>query len=214
MDQVSKIIKFVEDSFTNSNYPPSELDSKQYRLEHTFRVANIGKQIANQENLNVDAMVVACLFHDISYIETFNSQDDWKNHGRRAAEIAKPLVEALDFDQKTKSDILYGIAIHVDGKSDFEGEDNVFALSVSDADNIDRFDAYRFYEMLKYNKFETLSYDEKVEFINKQTERFTKLLNEKFATVTATNLFHEKIKFSLDFLSKLCMQLENSKTIK
>ncbi|MDO9628969.1 MAG: HD domain-containing protein, partial [Acholeplasmataceae bacterium] len=149
-NSIPKVIKFIERSFDESSYPCSELDSKKYRLEHTFRVANIGKQIAINENFDVDALVTACLLHDISYTESFNSQEDWKNHGRRAAQISRPFLETLDFDQETKNNILLGIAIHVDGKSDFEGDINAFSLSVGDADNIDRFDVYRFYEMLKF----------------------------------------------------------------
>ena len=214
MNRVDLIAKFLEDSFDKSVYLSSELDSKKYRLEHSYRVANIGKQIAIEERLNVDALVIACLLHDISYTEAFKSQEDWINHGRKSAQISRSVVEKLDFDEETKNNILFGIAIHVDDKSDFEGEKNAFTLSVGDADNIDRFDAYRFYEMLKYNKFDSLSYDDQVKFVDEQILRFNKLLKNNFATPTVTRLFHEKIKFSLEFLSRLRLQLENSRDVK
>lgn len=214
MNRVDKVIEFLEYSFENSSYFSSELDSKKYRLEHTYRVANIGKQIAINEKLDVDALVIACLLHDISYIEPFDSKDDWINHGRKSAQIAKSVVETLSFDRETMDDILFGIAIHVDGKSDFEGKENAFALSVGDADNIDRFDVYRLYEMMKHNKFDSLAYDEQVQFVEKQIIRFTNLLSEKFATPTALKLFREKIDFNLEFLSRLRSQLECSKAVK
>ena len=43
----------------------------------------------------------------------------------------------------------YGIAIHIDDEADFEYERTPLAMSVGDADNIDRYDAYlRLYESL------------------------------------------------------------------
>lgn len=214
MNQVEKVIKFLEDYFDNNTYQSSEFDSKKYRLEHTYRVANIAKQIAINEKMNVDALVIACLLHDISYTEVFESEDDWINHGRKSAHISKNIVESLDFDEETKNNILFGIAIHVDGKADFKGEENAFALSVGDADNIDRFDVYRFYEMLKHSKYDSMSYNEQVKFVDEKIARFTNSLTKDFATPTATKLFHEKIKFSLEYLSRLKLQLSNSLTVK
>lgn len=213
MDQIEKVIKIIEDSYNSSDYFVGKIASKKYRIEHTFRVANIGKQIAINEGMNVEALVIACLLHDISYINDFDTEDDWLNHGRRAAQLSKDIVNSLDFDEETKNNILYGIAIHVDGKADFEGEENAFALSVGDADNIDRFDVYRFYELLKDSKYDELSYEEQVKFVSEKLERFNKYLEITFATPTATKLFHEKIQFALEYLLRLQSQLLNSKAI-
>ena len=35
-----------------------------YRLAHSYRVANIGKEIAKKEGLNVEDLMIACLLHD------------------------------------------------------------------------------------------------------------------------------------------------------
>lgn len=37
-----------------------------YRLAHSYRVANIGKEIAEKEGLNVEDLMIACLLHDVS----------------------------------------------------------------------------------------------------------------------------------------------------
>lgn len=213
MNNIDKTIEFLERCFDQSEYFKQEPDSKKYRLEHTYRVANIGMEIAVKERLNIEALVVGCLLHDISYIETFQAKEDWMNHGRKAAEIAKPFVDTLDFDEKTKNEILYGIAIHVDDLADFSGEKNAFTQSIGDADNIDRFDAFRFYEMLKYNQLELLSYKEQVKFIEEQIEKCNKLLQHNFATPTATALFHGRIQSNLEFLCRLQNQLNHSKSI-
>ena len=40
-----------------------------YRLAHSYRVTNIGKEIAKKEGLNVEDLMIACLLHDVSDFE-------------------------------------------------------------------------------------------------------------------------------------------------
>lgn len=155
-------------------------------------------------------MVVACLLHDVSYCEKFEGKDDWLNHGRRASQIVRPYIETLDFKKEEVDDILYGIAIHVDDKADFEGEKTPFALSVGDADNIDRFDTYRIYENLKNALFDELPYENQLQICTKKIENLQKYLSMEFATATSTNLLKDKLKFQLQFYNRLKHQLENS----
>ena len=51
---------------------------KDYRIEHTMRVANLGKRIAEAEGLDTEALAIACLLHDVSYCETMNGREDAK----------------------------------------------------------------------------------------------------------------------------------------
>ena len=97
-------------------------------------------------------MVIACLLHDVAYCEEFG-EDGWKEHGRRSAAIARPFLKELWLPEDRINEICYGIAIHVDEKADFPGENTPFAHSVGDADNIDRFDAYRIHETLMHDSF-------------------------------------------------------------
>lgn len=213
MNRIEQTLEYLNKKFNESTYFQTHLYEKKYRYEHTIRVANIGKVIAISEGFDVEAMVVACLLHDISYCEEFNSRDAWLSHGRRAVEIAKEFIKSLGFETQVEQDILYGIAIHVDDVSDFEGERTSFALSIGDADNIDRFDAYRIYETLKNDKFEDLSIDEQIESCSKRITSLDKYLNMTFANKTATEMLHEKMEFQKLFYQKLKMQLENSKQI-
>lgn len=213
MNKVEKTIQFLNKAFDDSEYLNKNLYDKKYRLEHTFRVANIGKTIALKEGFDVEAMIVACLLHDISYCDTFNSREDWLNHGRRAYQLSHEFVKSLHFDKQTENDILYGIAIHVDDEADFEGEKTPFALCIGDADNIDRFDTYRIYETLKNDNFDEMSLIDQETKCIQRIQNLEKLLEHKFATPTSTELFHEKVSFQLEFYHKLKRQLENSKSI-
>ena len=44
----------------------------QYRYDHTLRVADIGGEIARSEGLSEEALVMACLLHDVGYPECRN----------------------------------------------------------------------------------------------------------------------------------------------
>lgn len=116
---------FLKKSFDDSGFlnKKENLQDKQYRLEHSYRVANIGLEIAEKEGLDETAMVIACLLHDISYCETFG-EEGWIEHGRRAAKIARPFLADLGLPEEQINEICYGIAIHVDDKADFDGGEN------------------------------------------------------------------------------------------
>ena len=153
--------EFLRRKFDGSEYFSDKPYEKEYRYEHSVRVANIGKYIAEKEGLDAEAMVVACLLHDISYCGKFKDSEDYRNHGRYSAKIARPFLEELGFEPDVIEDICYGIAIHADDKADFDGKRTAFALTVGDADNIDRFDAYRIFENLKWIKDDEMSIDVK-----------------------------------------------------
>lgn len=143
---VAKTESFLKDTFAASTYLLSNPTDRDYRLEHSYRVANITKAIAEAEGFNVTHAVIAGLLHDIAYCEEMVTREDRMNHGRRGAVIARPFLESLGLPADAVNEICYGIAIHVDDEADFEWERTPFCETVGDADNIDRFDAYRIYE--------------------------------------------------------------------
>lgn len=214
MNRVQLTMGFLKEKFDSSDYFAKNPYNRKYRMEHTIRVANIGKKIAENENLDVDALVVACLLHDVSYCEVFpNGKDDVVNHGRFSARIARPFVEGLGFDDSLTNQILYGIAIHVDGKSDFSGEMTALVQSVSDADNIDRFGLYRLHENLQYRDFLNQPLDWQKNMCNEQISSLTKYERMKFATPTATKMWVDTVRDQLGFYQTLLGQLENSSQI-
>ena len=212
----SELVKRTEDflkkKFDDSDYFTDHPDEKAYRLEHSYRVANIGKMIAAKEGFDETEMVIACLLHDVSYCEDFDDEG-WKDHGRNAAKIARPFLKELGLSEDRINDICYGIAIHVDDEADFEGEKTPFALTVGDADNIDRYDAYRIYETLDRDRFIDKSLEEKTELVETRLPKLRKAVDFPMGTRTAEKIWAERIGFYCDFYEKLEKQLKSSVSI-
>ena len=211
---IEKTEAFLKNSFAANPYFQKNPDECAYRLEHSYRVANLAKKIAEAEGFDVTYAVIAGLLHDIAYCEEWkNSEEDWKNHGRRGAAIARPFLETLGLSSDAVNEICFGIAIHVDDRADFEWKRTPFCETVGDADNLDRFDAYRIYETLQRGRFSELSLDEKREKVNSVIERLTRLREMKLGTRTAQELWYERLDYYISFYKKLEEQMNNSAEI-
>ncbi len=210
---ISKTEQFLQDAFANSPYLRAHPEEAAYRLEHSYRVANIGKQIAEAEGFDVTDTVIACLLHDIGYIQEMPTWEERKAHGRLGAQIIRPFLEGLGLPTDRANDILYGIAIHVDDLSDFEWRRTPFAETVGDADNIDRFDAYRIYETLEYKQFRKLPLSEKKKTVASTLEQLEMLRDAKLGTQTAAKLWQERIDYYISFYNRLRLQLAASETV-
>lgn len=207
---VQKTYDYLLNTYNESEWLKQNPNDKAYRFEHTLRVAKHGRNIAKAEGLNEDALVVGCLLHDISYCEELDTEEAHRGHGRRSAALVKDFVHSLGFDNETTMSILYGIAIHVDNEADFPGERTPLALSISDADNLDRFDVYRIYEGMQYDDFRSLSIADKLNYCESRIERLEKLKSYTMATDYATQLFQKEVVYTHEFFSKLLLQLRNS----
>ena len=91
---VEKTEAFLKQKFDAAIYLNKHPEDKAYRIEHTYRVANIGREIAEKEGFDETEMVIACLLHDVAYCEEFG-ENGWKEHGRRSAAIARPFLKEL-----------------------------------------------------------------------------------------------------------------------
>lgn len=207
---IEKTEAFLKEIFDGSGYLTAHPEAKAYRLEHTYRVANLGRDIARREGFDETEMVIACLLHDVSYCEDFG-ENGWIEHGRRAADIARPFLREMGLPEDRIADICYGIAIHVDDKADFPGERTPFALSVGDADNLDRFDAYRIHETLHHDGFLDLPYEEKLALTEKRLARLRELRDMEMGTQAAKEIWIERIGFYISFYERLLSQLKSSK---
>ena len=78
---------FLKRCFDSGRFLSERPEEKAYRLEHTYRVANLGREIARREGMDETELVIACLLHDLSYGEGFGEKD-WKDHGRCSAALA------------------------------------------------------------------------------------------------------------------------------
>lgn len=210
---VEKTEAFLKGTFTESTYLQSVPSEAAYRLEHSYRVANIAKGIAEKEGFDVTDAVIAGLLHDIAYCEEMVTKEDRRNHGRRGAEIARPFLESLDLSADRINAICYGIAIHVDDTSSFEWERTPFSETVGDADNIDRFDVYRIYEILQLQKFSEMTLLQKKERVDTALNRLRSLREMKLGTATAQTLWLQRLDYYISFYEKLKLQLANSNEI-
>ena len=183
----------------------------EYRIEHSYRVANIGANIAAAEGFDVEKTYIACLLHDVGYAVNFTSEDDHRNHGRYGAAIARPFLHSLGFSEADVNEMCYGIAIHVDDRADFEGERTPLALTVNDADNIDRFDAYRIYEGLQNCDYMNLPLEKQREHAEKALARLPRFRELPCGTKTGEALWKEKIDYQIGFYQKLLHQIETSR---
>ena len=210
---IAKAEAFLKDSFSNSQYLQANPSERDYRLEHSYRVANIAKAIAEAEGFDVTNAVIAGLLHDIAYCEEMETREDRLNLGRRSAAIARPFLESIGLSVDAVNEICYGIAIHVDDEADFQWERTPSCETVGDADNIDRFDVYRIYETLEYLKFSEMSLDDKREKVTSTIDRLTKYKEMKLGTATAKNLWIQRLDYYIGFYEKLKAQLDSSSVI-
>ena len=177
----------------------------EYRWLHTLRVTNIGRELAEAEGANTEQVVAACLLHDIAH---FDDPENYRDHGRLAAGIARPLLEELGYSDEEINAICYAVAAHVDDKADFDHPHTVEASIVSDADNIDRFDAYRIllYCQPEISDFKALA--------DKLTARLEVLReyrsNRLMGTDTGHELFNKKLDQQIAFYEAIVAQNEIS----
>lgn len=212
-DRVQKTLEFLREQFEKPAYFQHNPKQKDYRFEHSVRVANIAAQIARAEGMDEELMTIAGLLHDVGYGQDFPDGYDWNNHGRDGERIARPFLKTLGLSDAQVNDICYAIAIHVDDKADFEWERTAFSETVGDADNIDRFDTYRIYETVKYKGFDELDLDGRVEWLHARLEQLERLRDFRFSTETACELWLEKLDFQAQFFGRMLKQMEASQMI-
>ena len=212
-EMITKTEKFLKDTFAASSYLQANPTDRDYRLEHSYRVANIARTIAEAEGFDVTYAVIGGLLHDIAYCEEMKTYEDRMNHGRRSAAIARPFLESLGLCADAVNEICYGIAIHVDDEADFHWERTPFCETIGDADNIDRFDAYRIYETLEYLKFSEMSLTDKREKVASTIDRLTGYKEMKLGTATAKSLWIQRLDYYIGFYEKLKAQLDSSSVI-
>ena len=210
---IAKAEAFLQKTFAESHWLSRNPADRDYRLEHSYRVANLAKQIAEAEGYPVTHAVIAGLLHDIAYCEEMPTREAQRNHGRRSAAIARPFLRQLGLSEQAVSDICFAIAIHVDDEADFPWERTAFSEVVGDADNIDRFDVYRIYETLQYQKFSELPLSEKRETAGTMLRRLTELREMKLGSATANGLWQQRLATYIDFYEKLVAQLRGSAQI-
>ncbi len=167
------------------------LSGVDYRWQHTLRVAQFGKVIAENEAADVELVVAACLLHDIAWFDTDASNS--REHGRIGAEKAQLILENQGFNRKQIKNICYSIASHVDEDNPETSE----ARIVSDADNVDRFGPYR---ILQWCYSDIGDYEKLAAKLNERIQRLEQYREENpLYTLTGQQLFAEQLNLQLRF---------------
>jgi 5'-deoxynucleotidase YfbR-like HD superfamily hydrolase len=178
------------------------LSNSEYRWNHTLRVAQFGKVIAENEAADVEMIVAACLLHDVAWFDT--NAENSREHGRIGSILARPFLDGLGYSKEQLDTICYSIATHVD----VENPDTCEARIVSDADNVDRFGPYRILQWC----FSDIDDYEKL--ASKLSERILRL--EKYReqnplfTATGKQLFAEQLNLQIRFFSEFVGEKELS----
>ena len=206
-ERIEKTRKYLREYLSQSPYFIKNPAQFSYRYQHSLRVAAIGAQIARADGLDEEELVLGCLLHDISYGRAFLTQEDWLNHGRESARIARPWLLELGISPEKTEEICYGIAIHVDDKADFPGEKTVLASLIGDCDDIDRFDIYRVYELLEVNRFSQKEIADQIAWLDIILPAVREYRGITLSSPTATALWRERLDFQIAVYENLYRQL-------
>jgi uncharacterized protein len=123
---------YLQEAADRQGRPAADVN---YRWQHTLRVCHYGQSLATAEGGNPEIVLAACLLHDVGTFEP----GEWDDHGRRGAEIARPVLQDMGYLPREIEAICYAVANHVD----VDRLETIEAKIVTDADNIDRFGAYQ-----------------------------------------------------------------------
>lgn len=182
-----------------------------YRYTHTLRVADIGRRIAGAEHLEEEMLVLGCLLHDIGYVAC-KKQTDYADHGLLSAQIARQFLLEQGYDAEKTESICYGIRIHTQPEEELAREATVLERSVQDADNIDRFDAWRFSRSLYWDGLERMTIRQMQELASRRIGRMEDLKTLPFATASARIMWEETLSIWTDFYSRLGRQMDRTRS--
>lgn len=215
MNNIQKTEAFLKKQFADCAYFREHPADGEYRLQHSYRVAHAAQEIARREGLNEEGLIIGGLLHDVGYslLEAENGWEIWPEHGRLSARLVRPFLEQLDLDRELVKEICYGIAIHVDGKADFPGKETAFALSIGDADDVDRVDAYRIYDAMEYADFRNLKIEDKRKWLQGRLDGIDRRMKGRYGTETARQMIVERLLYQKQYFEKVLEQMEHSETI-
>lgn len=201
-DLIKQCHEFLARHISESDMSEAE---KNYRVEHSLRVANIGKYIAEKEKANVKIAVIGCLLHDVGKFDT----EDNMEHGRASAKVARGFLQGTNLTPKEIDDICYSIAVHVDGKCGYDYEETLESKIVSDSDNLDRYGALRIYQTMAWDRD---SIDGaiagRIKAVQRKLNHRIRLKNEvNLNTKTANEIWKDYLDFQIEYFQRYLEEL-------
>lgn len=203
-ERLGKVASYVKTHLEEAaaRFPDPQHDPV-YRWQHTLRVSNYGKIIAEAEGADVELALVACLLHDVSH---FESGEDYKSHGRLGAKISRPVLLEIGYSPVETENICYAVAVHVDGEADFDHPETIESKVVTDADNVDRFGAYR---VLQWCVPKMHEYEKLVEKLAARLETLEMYRGQQLLeTKTGQALFNQQLDLQISFFQEIIKESE------
>lgn len=188
------------------NPTPDRYDMS-YRYEHTLRVAQWGKKIAEGEGWNTEPLVMACLLHDVGY-PLCKDMADLKNHPKYSAEIAGKFLKQIGYDEAISVSICKAIEIH-DKWNDVPADATAFELSVRDADDLERFDVMRIC-MIGRSDIGERNANELIAVCENRLAEIETSYDRKCGTETARKFWEEELVNRKQFYEDLKRQMEGT----
>jgi uncharacterized protein len=197
--RLQKIAQYVQSHLQEmAERDPSPEHDADYRWQHTLRVASYGQQVAEAEGANIEVVVAACLLHDLAH---FEAETDYKGHGRLGARLSRSLLEELGYSPADIDNICYSVAVHVDGEAGYAHPATLESKIVSDADNIDRFGAFR---VLQWCVDDMHTYEQLIEKLQNRIQRLKEYRqNSPLETPTGQQLFARQLDLQIGFFEAL-----------
>lgn len=172
--------------------PTPDRGDMLYRYEHSIRVAENARLIAQEEEIPEEPLVLACLLHDIGYRES-ETLGGFGIHTFVGADIARSYLESIDYNREYREEMITAIARH-NLTEEIPEDMTVFQMSVRDCDDIDRYDIIRTSMVLGDCVHEKTNV-EIIESCDKAIEKTMWLMSLKRGTKTAK-----------DMIEKVCMK--------
>ena len=195
---IQKALAYVKDKMY-AELPPEQA---AYRYPHTLRVADIGAQIGMEAGLDTEALVLACLLHDIGYVRC-RTQADYEDHGKLSADMAEEFLETLPISPERRESICYGIRIHTLETEKHPRPATPLEWSVVDADNIDSFGANRIYDLLARSEPEKMPPQALRDLAASRAEQMARFRAWRFATEAGQRLWEDHTAFHEEFYRRL-----------
>ena len=199
--RIKRIAEFVYE-YLKESYEKREDKEKlkpylfgvDYRWQHTLRVSQFGKVIAESEGADAELVVASCLLHDIAGFDVTGEKN--QEHGIIGADLSRPFLVELGYSPDQIETICYAISSHVN----VENPLSIEAKIVSDADNVDRFGPYRILQWCVSDLENYKKLSDKLKERIKRLEKYRE--NNPLETETGKQLFAEQLHLQILFFSE------------
>ncbi len=205
MNILDEARRFVQAQLNSWERPESD---RCYRWEHTLRVAAIGREIAEREGLDAEALELGCLLHDVGYA-VCRTEEEYIHHGPISARIAEEFLKEMGYDPEKTEAIRYGIWTHTEPEEDCPRPMTAFEQSIADADDIDRFGALRMANTLDQFDLMQQRPSKIVETCGKMIDRYTAYCGISRGTKTAQALWRDRLEYQISYYRRLLEQMKS-----